>query len=291
MENSTNWREKLAHSLFEKVKDIDSIAAFFIGGSVALDVVDDFSDLELCIVWNENSTDKHVTMIRQIWDIKSIHLKKTTLDNNTIQIEDSVRLQDFPIDIFHTSIQYIETIFRKVFVEFDTNFQHSNFLFVIQHAKVLKGDLLLQKWKNQLTVYPQQLAIKSIEKRIEPFFGADGMLMAKRKNWILFYNLMTAYQKLIFLALLSVNEMYFPTYKRIIYSLTKMELKPRGIIEFYEEFQQMKPEEAWQELTRIKQETIVIINQKHPEIKTKHLLEKEKFNRKQFTNNIFESNT
>ncbi|AZV57400.1 nucleotidyltransferase domain-containing protein [Clostridium sp. AWRP] len=86
-------------------------------------------------------------------------------------------------------------------------------------------------------------------------------------------------QKNIFLILLALNKLYFPTFKWMYKSLETFKIKPENIEQRFRDIFTYPPKEAYENTLVIIMETLDIINEVYPELNTSVILSKLKSDR------------
>ncbi|MGB0932332.1 MAG: hypothetical protein ACPGVB_16240 [Chitinophagales bacterium] len=254
----TLWRIEFAQSLFEKIKNIEGLQACFIGGSVCRNLADEYSDLELCFVWEQAIGESKRLLIHQRIGGNSTHL---THNESLQQTEESLDFNGFQIDIYHTTIHATDAIIKDVLIHHHLQFSKLIYLNVLQNAIPLCGEPILQQWKEQIKAYPNQLAKLLIEKYTQNFFRASVPVFIFRKDWTVFYSLIAGYQKNIFLVLTALNKIYFPGFKSSLEHIQSLQIKSNGIVELYEKLYELPPKEMWEELVKLKLEVLKLVEE------------------------------
>lgn len=274
------WRIKFAQYLFEKVKTIEGIKACFIGGSVCRNMADEYSDLEICFVWENPIADSEKLLFNKKWGGKCTHSNHNKTLN---QIEESFHFNGFQVDVYRTSINATNTIINGVLENHDIQFDKLIHLNVLQNAIPLFGNAVLENWKEQIREYPNEIAVAMIEKYTQKFFMADAPIFIFRKDWTIFYSLIAGYQKNIFLVLTALNKAYFSGFKYSIQHIKSMRIKPSGILETYDQLYQLSPNEMWQSIVDLKLQVLDLIVEHFPNVEINHIYERKNQGRKKFS--------
>lgn len=271
MEKQKQWRIEYAEYLSQSfAKTTTAFNAIFIGGSVSAGFVDEYSDLELCFIWKNKVDFDALEKFYQKEQLKIV--RKTTQKEPLQYIEHTIFDGDFQIDIFH----YTHSEFQKILLlhtqitDLDMNAQ--NILYVVSNCIILKGKNYIQSIQNSIKKYSFALSEKMIRENISPFFRADIELFSNREDLILFYSLLSGYQKRIFFVLLGLNKIYFPTLKNIhLFVSSKLKIKPSKSDLFFHNIYTLPKKDAVQLLFEIKVELLKIIETKYPQIDIKDI--------------------
>ncbi len=275
------WRIELAQKLFQKVKTTKGLQTAFIGGSVCRGLADEYSDLELCFVWDTLLEEKQRLAFNETLEVKSFYVSEQR-ENDFKQVEESVHFHDFQIDIFHTTTAYINSIIEAVFVKNEIKFSQQIYLNVLHNALPLYDNGRLEEWKNQIETYPQRLGTKLIQTYTDRFFKASVDIFLYRKDWAVFYSLITGYQKNIFLVLTALNKVYFSGFKYSHQHIQQFSIKPQGMSDLYEKLYQLPPIEMWESIKKLKLEVLQLVKKYYPEIETTHIFQRLNTGRKKF---------
>ncbi|MEZ4888010.1 MAG: hypothetical protein R3E32_24995 [Chitinophagales bacterium] len=272
------WRIELAKYLFKRIDTLDCISTVFIGGSVCRGYADEYSDLEICFVWKKQIEEQDIILINKTFNVVSFDRRYKK--NSFIQIEDSVYLNDFQIDIYHIYIGEINKIIDDVLYSYDINLEKMNYLNVLKNSIPLYGYEINSEWKQKINQYPAKLAELIISTHIKNFFRADGRLFIYREDWAIFYNLIAGYQKLIFLVLTGINHIYFPLFKNMNKTIERMDIKPENTIALYKNIYTFSPVEIWNNIVDLKINTLKLVETYYPNISTSQIYKQKSYMRR-----------
>lgn len=276
-----SWRVEFAKYLFKKIDTLDCISTFFVGGSVCRGYADEYSDLEICFVWKKQIEEKDIILINKTFNVVSFDRRYKK--NNFIQIEDSVCINNFQIDIYHIHIGEINKIIDDVLYHYDINLEKMNYLNVLENSIPLYGYEINNEWKQKINQYPAKLAELIISTHIKNFFRADGSLFIYREDWAIFYNLIAGYQKLIFLVLTGINRMYFPSFKYMSKTIETMAIKPKNVIAMYKNIYASPPVEIWNNIVDLKINTLKLVETYYPNLSISQIYKQKSYVRRKHT--------
>ncbi|MFG1501474.1 hypothetical protein ABMA70_14805 [Halobacteriovorax sp. XZX-3] len=272
MDNQNKWRIEFAKEIVSEVSNEEDLEAIFIGGSVSRGVADKYSDLEICFVWkNKISDEKRKSLISQM-NGENFTEFKAWKDQDVV--EDNIYINGFQVDVWHNTVEGNQRDIDDVLKNLSTNLSKLNFLYTIQHSIPLLDSPTLEAWKTSITNYPEELGLKLTKEHLSVFGSGNYHIHIERKDWAIFYGLISGYQKRIFLALLGINKMYYPTYKRMDKAFSEMEAIPERINEAFEKMYQSSPYEAWEELSRLMKETALLGEKVYGEINASQIIER-----------------
>ncbi len=271
MNPQKKWRIDYGKHLFNALESLtQDLEAVFIGGSVGGKYVDKYSDLELCFIW-KNEVDCDI--IEQFHQKEKLNLFKSRITEVPLRAREYAMLKnDFQIDFYHYSISDFDRL-TDFYKKDKVSLEIESLYYVLLNCKVLKGMTYIDKLKKMIEIYPLNLPEKNIKRYIHKFLKGDASLLIKRKDWILFYDLISDRQKLVFLTLLSLNKIYFPSYKNSWFYIEQLEIKPKSISLLYDGFYDLPPMKMWDVLIQIEQDILNLIKEIYPEIDFKGNLE------------------
>jgi len=263
LNKQSKWRFEVAEYLFSKI-DIDSnLLSFFVGGSVARNCADEYSDLELCFVWKKEVS-KKIRIV--IYDQMGLNLKKISdIKDNTIPFGESYNFRNLKLDIWHLTENNINKTLSSVQEDLDIDIQKMNLLETFQSCIPIYGlEFILEL--NTKIVYKRALGLKIVDEYSKTFFRANFDLFILRKDNTLCYTFIAKYLKHIYIVLEAINFQYSLSSKRIHFSLQKLKIKPKNIISLYQNINKLDIVEAWTEIKSLKLEIIELIKIHYPEI-------------------------
>lgn len=256
------WRLDVARRLAERIRAFPGVQAIIVGGSVARGYADAYSDLELPIFWDELPTD--ATRLALVAALQGEFLHG--YDGPTL--EDQLLINGFQVDLWHNTVAAEEAVFKTVLEDYSTDFGDSNFMDTVRACIPLYGDAIIQQWKQQAAHYPETLALKNIQIHIAAFDAAQLAVVAYRDNPTVFYTAISRLQESIFLVLLALNRLYFPTFKWMYQVLTTIPIKPVEVERRFRQAFRVPYDDAVQDTTRLLHETLTLVNHHFPHLDT-----------------------
>lgn len=258
----TKWRIDFAQRLAKRLITFEGIEAIVIGGSVARDYADEYSDLEIPIFWETLPNDV------------SRHAMVTALNAEFLYTydgpacEDQLLVEGVQVDLWHVSITHQEEILDAVLCKHHFDLSALNALDTIRACIPLFGHELIQTWKLRAQEYPSKLAEKIIQEHLTTFRIAELFILAQRDNPIAFYSQLSFLQQEVFLVLLALNRRYFPTFKWIFPVLKSMQIKPEDLDHRFRQAYQVSYLEAIADIKSILLETVHLVERQFPQIGT-----------------------
>lgn len=259
----SKWRFEIAKKLFLRIENKENLVSFFIGGSVSKNYTDEFSDLEICFVWKTEISENKRKVLYSEMGFTEIKLNKV---DNIRSFEDTLYFNKLQIDIWHLTETNIQNTINSVVIENIVDESKSNLMNVFQSCIPLFGIEFIENLKNQTETYPNQLVEKMILKHTKMFFKVDVSLQIKRKDWAFVHRNIGGYLIKIFLVLETLNKQYHSGTKRMDLSIEKFEIKPHNAVNVFREINNLSLLEAWNEVLKLKEETIGLIKIHYPKI-------------------------
>ena len=258
----TQWRLDIARRLAERIRAFPGVQAIVVGGSVARGYADAYSDLELPIFWNALPTDETRLALVAALQGEFLHGYDGPAQ------EDQLLINGFQVDLWHNTVAGEEVVIKKVLENYSTDFGDSNFMDTVRACIPLYGDAIIQRWKRQAAHYPDALALKTIQEHIAAFDAGQLAVMAHRDNPTAFYATISRLQESMFLVLLGLNRLYFPTFKWMYRVLATMLVKPVGIEQRFRQAFQAPYDDAVQDTLHLLHETLDLVQHHFPHLDT-----------------------
>lgn len=242
------------------------IDAILLAGSVALGWEDEFSDIELHILWKEAPTDED-----RKGPINSV--KGSIL--NYYQYEDEewsesyVTREGIKLEISNFLTSTIEFVIEDVVVKSNVSFDKQCVVASIQDGTVLLGKSLIDTFKRSVVYYPSELANKMILENLD--FGGrwnNRQALLEREDWLMLYNVFCDVQKKLMGVLFGLNSLYVhhPAYKWLPHKIEQMHIKPDYFLSRMNRILLGNPEESLASLEQLVDEVIKIVELHNPQI-------------------------
>ncbi|MBN1994767.1 MAG: nucleotidyltransferase domain-containing protein [Anaerolineae bacterium] len=256
------WRLKLAVQISHRLRKFEGIQAIVVGGSVARNYADEYSDLEMPLFWPKLPPD---TMRKAI--AADLHADFLTEYNGPAQ-EDNLLINNFQVDFWHNTVAEEETVIADVLTRFETDLGSSNFMDTVRVCIPLYGEAIINRWKEKAQHYPPELAVRNIQENLAHLDHGQLALHVKRHHPTLVYGHLSELQKHIFLVLLALNREYFPTFKWMYQALAKMPIKPPDVEQRFRNAFNCPQDESVGDMFRLINETLFLVEQHYPQIDT-----------------------
>ncbi len=256
------WRLDIAWQLGERIRTFPGVQAIVVGGSVARGYADAYSDLELPIFWDELPPDEMRLALVAALRGEFLH------GYDGPALEDQLLIDGFQVDLWHNTVAAEEAVFKTVLEDYSTDFGDSNFMDTIRACIPLYGGAIIRQWKQQAAQYPDALALKNIQQHIATFDAAQLGVVAYRDNPTVFYTAISRQQESMFLVLLALNRLYFPTFKWMYQVLATMSIKPMDVERRFRQAFEAPYADAVQDTTHLLHETLDLVKHHFPQLDT-----------------------
>ncbi|MEJ5309887.1 MAG: nucleotidyltransferase domain-containing protein [Anaerolineae bacterium] len=256
------WRLDIARHLAEKIRAFPGVQAIVVGGSVARGYADAYSDLELPIFWDALPPDE--TRLALVAALRGEFLH----GYDGPALEDQLLIDGFQVDLWHNTVAAEDAVFKAVLEDYSTAFGDSNFMDTIRACIPLYGEAIIRQWKQRAAQYPAALALKNIQQHLTAFDAAQLAVVAYRDNPTVFYTAIGRQQEAMFLVLLALNRLYFPTFKWMYQVLATMSIKPVDVEQRFRQAFRVPYDAAVQDTTHLLHETLALVNRHVPHLDT-----------------------
>ncbi|MBN1218957.1 MAG: nucleotidyltransferase domain-containing protein [Anaerolineae bacterium] len=254
------WRLELAQEISHRLRRFAGLQAIIVGGSVARNYADEYSDLEIPLFWDELPADAVRKAI--VAELQADFL----YPYNGPAAEDNLLIKGFQVDFWHNTVAGEEKVIEDVLQRFDTSLSHSNFMDTIRACIPLYGQEIIHRWKEKARCYPRELVVRNIQENLVYFDTGHLELHARRDNPTLVYAHLAELQKRVFLVLLALNRQYFPSFKWMYKSLETMQIRPTNIAQRFRNTFNHHPDEAIKHTLKVISETLALVHQHYPQI-------------------------
>lgn len=265
MRQEVSWRLEFAGKLNERLaafQGLGGIQAVAVGGSVARGLSDVYSDLELILLW-ENTPD---TPTQQA---VMIALGATYQHPASHPAHASAFwVQGVPVDVWHLTRAVEEATLRRVLEEYSLDLAASNRLDTFHNCIPFYGHDLLDEWKARLENYPGELTEHFLRVYLPDFHLRHLYTATRRDNPTAYYHTLTDVQCTLFVVLLALNHVYFPTFKWMYPVLETLQVGPQDTAARMRRMFEVPPPQAAELLNGVLAETLSIVEKHYPQIDT-----------------------
>ncbi len=266
MNKANLWREQLAIQIGAHYAHHSNVDAVALTGSVARNLADQYSDIEIHVFWKQSPTDE---------DRKSII---TQADGDIFQFwpieedewSESFIVQGVKVDLSGFLSETIDQVIIDVIEQYELTDYKQILLASIQQATPIHHPEILKAWQQKIKNYPVGLAKKMVMYHLSfgPQWGPE--MLAERDDLVFLYDLINKSQKNILGVLLGLNRMYLahPGFKWMTQTIEAMTIKPDQLTTRMKQIYQLTPKQAVDELHNIIEELFELIETHLPEVET-----------------------
>ncbi|PYE53826.1 hypothetical protein [Deinococcus yavapaiensis] len=208
MNDHTRRRVTLAQTLASVYAPHPEVACVVVGGSVARDLADARSDLELGVFWHSPPTDDDRAALLRAGHVR--HPRSFPYFPDEDLWLDQGLVDDVRLDIIHRTVQGVEQGIEAVVTRGEWSVYALNALAVLQYALPLTSMESLSGWRERIAVYPPVLRDAVIDAHLEPTPTVWLRQHVERGEWILLYERLVRDQKHLLMVLAALNGVYLP---------------------------------------------------------------------------------
>lgn len=263
-----NYSEQIFQKAIEILNQLsidENINTIFIAGSVGRKIADEYSDLELFIVWDNNTTQDSRSGILHKLDHKVLVDEIDEDDGEWIK---TILVNDLKIDIYHWEERFIDKLYRDVFEDLKLEVYKQLATSSILDGKSIYGDEYLTQIKQKFGSYPGEMAIKSIKEY--SFFESWSLRYAllERNDYIALLNLVNETVLQILRLLFALNKVYLRShnFKWIEYQLNLIDTKPIDLEKRLKFITENINREGVEELDKLVKESLELVQKSIHEI-------------------------
>jgi predicted nucleotidyltransferase len=264
MNAHVRWRLDFAQTLSATLQQIPGIDMIAVLGSVARGYSDQYSDLELMLVWNQvPSPEQQASLVRLL---QAEH-RHPAFDPG---YHSAFRIQGIPVDLWHTTRAQEEAFIHAVLDNASLDLVANNRVETLLSCIPLFGTDQAAAWKTRIHAYPRDLALRFIQTYLPHFHLRQLTFAARRDNPTAYYHTLSDVQCSLFLVLLALNATYFPTFKWMYPAMRQMRYTPPQIAARLHAMFSEPPILAVDHLRAVLAEALDLVAATYPQIDTTH---------------------
>ncbi len=265
MNEETARRLALAQRIAPFYQRNPKVAVVLVAGSVGRGNADRFSDIELDIFWSAPPTeDERRAPIEAAGGAIA----------EVFPFEDDEWAEMFYLDAVKvdTSMFLVETMDRylaEVVDGWSTDESRQFIIAAVQHSLPLQGEAQVERWREKAATFPEGLARKLIEERLQqPARWQYAPMLAEREDFVFLYNIVARVVHSMVGALIALNRMYLPHphHKWIEQLASEMRLAPPNFATRLREVYRAEPTTGVRQLQSLLDETLALIERGMPEV-------------------------
>lgn len=266
----------LASNIAEVYMQNPKVAAVLLGGSVSRNWQDNYSDIELFVLWNESPVDHDRKRV-----MEKVH--GNVIDFHPYEEEEwseTYIAQGVKLEISSFLTETIEKAIEDVTERADTHLDKQCLVAAVHDGLSLEGSKLLKTLQKKTKSYPDSLSRAMILEYSDlgtRWQNREALL--QREDWLMLYNVIVSVQTHIMGMLFGLNRLYVhhPAFKWQRRSLEFMPLTPKNISNRFESSLLDHPKTGVREMEKVIEDMHALINSAYPEMKLHDFLYKSLF--------------
>jgi hypothetical protein len=267
-------RRTLAEGIAPAYAAYPSVVAVLLGGSSARGHADEFSDLEVTVLWKSPPTDGDRAEAIAVVDGDLVRLYPVEHDTPGpvwsdawhLGRKDDIAGTGIEVDMHHYLAGTIEQTIAEVVHDFDTDVGKHNLVGGLLHATPLHGEAYVAELQQRVSAYPDELrvAVVRAHAQIEGLWRLDAF--AARDNPVAGYGVLVQAQQALLRTLLGLNGVYEPGFKWLEPLAADLELAPANLLDRLRACYPLRAGESREILTQLVEETYDLIETQLPDI-------------------------
>ena len=252
------------------------VEAVLLGGSVSRDWQDEYSDIELMVLWKESPTEEDRK--------RPVHLSNgNMIDFHPYEEEEwseTYVAQGVKFEISNFLTSTIQNICHDVTMKFETDLNKQFLVAFIHEGIPLGGEEVIQLLKESVKDYPEDLSIAMI--RDNMYLGnrwSNREALLAREDWLMLYKVIVSAEEKIMGMLFGVNRLYVhhPAFKWQKNSLENMTIVPKDITSRLTSILMEHPEKGIRDVEMMIDQIYQLIQKEYPAMDLSETVEKTLF--------------
>lgn len=242
------------------------VEAIILAGSVSRNWHDENSDIELHILWSvpPEDEDRQAPIQRVEGHILSYYPYEEEEWSESYVTKEGIKLE---ISNFLTST--VERFLSDVVDKYETDYDKQCIAASIQDGVSLYGEEKVNMLKSNVAEYSVELSKRMVSEHLwlgNRWNNREALL--KRKDWLMFYDVLCDVQKKLFGILFGLNKMYVhhPAFKWMPFNIERMRIKPENLHDRMTTILMGNPEKSIKELELLIEEVIILVHENLPEL-------------------------
>jgi hypothetical protein len=271
-------RRALAERIAPAYASNAGVVALFVGGSTARGHADQFSDLEVGVIWATPPTDadRRNAIGAAGGDLVWLYPVEQEAGPVWADAWKIGRRGESPftgveVDMHHFLAATVEKTLSDVVDAFDPDVMKQSLVGAILTGMPLLGPELVQSWQRRAATYPDQLrvAVVGAHAQIEGLWRLDAY--CARGNPVAGYGVLTGAHEELLHTLLGLNRVYFSGLKSLEAVTADLEIAPRDLLDRVRATYPLRLGTSKQRLTALVEETYDLIAKHLPQIDVERL--------------------
>ncbi|WP_096189602.1 DUF4037 domain-containing protein [Evansella halocellulosilytica] len=249
------------------------VDAVILTGSVSRNWEDEYSDIELFLLWKESPTDEE--RMKVIYQVNGRLIDFYPYEEE--EWSESYVSQGIKLEMSHFLTKTIEKVVHDVTHHFHTDLDKQCLVAAIRNGVLLEERSTQKAIQTMVRGYPDRLTDAMIKEYSDlgTRWGNREALL-EREDWLLLYKVIVSVQEHLMAILFSLNKMYVhhPGFKWQKHSLLEMKIKPRDAYNRFESILLNHPKRGLRELEVIVQEVFELVRKVRPSLDVSEAIER-----------------
>ncbi len=264
-------RLKFAKDFIESLESEHGLLASYIGGSVARGLEDEYSDLEICMIWSTQPTpQRRIDFIKSSGAEFPFKIKNQLIPEKSI-LADNIIYKNNRVDIIHATEETLKHWLdlpnqRRALQNYE-----QEVISVLVNLIPLKNKDYLLNIKKKISPYSLKMQKLLIQGEISLLGPGTVIIHHKRKDYHLSYEFISKFQKRVFKVLCAINKVWFPGHKHLSKSLKSLKVSIPNIEIRFSKMFIVAPKEVDEMILEIISELLMIIKTQPINLDTKTL--------------------
>jgi predicted nucleotidyltransferase len=264
LDNHSAWRLDLARCIASHYAAHRKVEAVYVFGSVSYGCADEYSDIELGIIWSGSPEESELAAIAETLSATSRRGSRFIAEIGAWT--DEYFVHGVKIETGHMTRAFIEELLHDVVHGGETSLSKQNTISSIQQAIDLHDSELLNSWRDTATHYPDTLARFMVESNLKFASAANRLMVAQRDEVPLLYENACNSQRRILSILFGLNRIYYPGFKWTRHVVHQLHLAPPDLFARLKQVFHNDAVPGMRVLNDLIEETLQLVKQHMPDI-------------------------
>jgi hypothetical protein len=270
MNEPGQYLRKLAHKVAAACIVHAHPRAILLTGSVAEEESDEHSDIDLITYFDKLPSSDQIHKLRQEIGITNFQ----ELARDEVAFAEDYYVDGVQCQVLFTTIQGWEHEMNSLLEKFDTSATAQKAMEGLLRGIPVHGADLIREWQNRAWSYPDGLAKAIVRANLNffPIWKVQDWVAARDMTLCVYETLVeSSYHILAILA--GLNRLYFSPFrfKRQHQFIKQLQIAPHNLAERLEDLFKLEYQAAVEELERLVEETVGLVETQMPEIDTSHV--------------------
>lgn len=266
MNERNKFLRSIAEQKAEQISKYPEVEAVIVAGSVSIGRADAASDIDMMVYYSDAIPEDMKRAEQEEAERTGGHIR---VSHENVFIVNHV-IQGALCEVAHFQRNIVEEIIDRVVEQHDTDKDNHQVVSGTLASLVLYDKGLIRGWKERLSAYPEELAVKLVEKHLR--FPAKWIFydMGIARNDLVFVaDLMLKAQENIVGILCGINRMYLPgKMKGLSHPIGLMKIQPRDLLSRFTGIWQTLSRVSVDEVVRLIAETWDLVDEHMPAVST-----------------------